>query len=53
MTITRHAQLVYEFHTLKALFLESSEQQDLDQAKHLMERMKDVSEELDNLRESQ
>lgn len=53
MTITRKAQLVYEFHMLKALFIESSTQGDSLQAKHIMERMKDVSEQLDNLETSQ
>ena len=53
MTITYQAQLVHEYQTLKALFIESALQGDEAQAKHILERMGEVSKQLDNLEVSQ
>lgn len=49
MKITRHAQLVHEFHTIKALLLESNQQGDFNQQLVLMQRLQDVSEQLDSI----
>lgn len=49
MKITRHAQLVHEFHTLKALLLESDKQGDFNQVLTIMQRLQDVSEQLDKI----
>lgn len=53
MTISYKAQLVHEFHALKALFLESHSQGDEYQMVELSLRLAAISEKLDNLEVSQ
>lgn len=53
MTITYKAQLIHEFHTLKALFIESAEQGDDFQATELMFRMNALAKKIDNMESTQ
>lgn len=47
MFISYKAQLINEYHTLKALFLESASQGDDNQAAELMRRMQDLAVKID------
>lgn len=53
MLISLKAQYIYEYHTLKALFLESSQQGDQDQARCIMDRMEQVSNLIDDMESTQ
>lgn len=53
MFITLKAQYIHEYHTLKALFIESAEQGDDFQATELMLRMTSLAKKIDNMESTQ